>query len=174
METDVAQHLAGVLVVARELRATKVMVPGVDGVNTLAACFLLQKLNELLCNTVYATHGRDYPNLVACSHFAVLTHITLEGSALIGDVQLFLHRIVGVLQSTGKIGLEIVLVNPLALLQVFLCVTDRVAVLDDVLSFGSIIDEHLVTGRSILQKGDGLAIYLNSFALLHRAQANHY
>ena len=51
METDVAQHLAGVLVVARELRTTKVMVPGVDGVNTLAACFLLQKLDELLGNT---------------------------------------------------------------------------------------------------------------------------
>ena len=47
METDVAQHLAGVLVVARELRATKVMVPGVDGVNTLTACFLLQKLLQL-------------------------------------------------------------------------------------------------------------------------------
>ena len=150
------------------------MVPGVDGVNALATCFLLQKLNELLGNTVNATYGWNHPNLVTCSHFAVLAHVTLEGSALVGDVQLLFHRIVGIFQSAGKIGLEIVLVNPLALLQVFLGVTDRVAVLDDVLSFGSIVDEHLVTGRSILQKSDGLAIYLNSLALLHRAQANHY
>ena len=108
------------------------------------------------------------------TRIAVLANIALEGAVLLQDVQLLIHRVVSIFQSTGKVGLEVVLVDPLTLFQVLLGMTDRVAVLDDVLAFRCIVDEHLMSSRSILQQGDGLTIYLNHFALLHWAQANHY
>ena len=150
------------------------MVPCVDGVDSLAVGLLLQEFNKLLCDSVHAAHSRDHPDFVSYTYFAVLANESLEGAVLLCDAQLLVYRVVGVLQSSCKIGLEIILVHPFALLQVLLGVADWITVLDDVLSFGSIVDEHLMSSRSILQQGDGLTIYLNHFALLHWAQANHY
>ena len=81
---------------------------------------------------------------------------------------------IGIFQRTGKVGLEIVLIHPFTLLQILLGMTDRVAILDDVLALGSIIDEHLMTSWSILQESDVLAIHFDNLALLHRTQTNHY
>ena len=174
MEADVTEHLAGILVVARELRAAEVVVPSVDGINAFAFCFLLELLNQFLRYAIHAAYGRNYPDLVSYTDLTVLAHVTHESAVFLLDVQLFIYRIVSIFQSAGKVGLEVILVDPLTLFQIFLSMTDRVTVLDDVLSFRRIVNEHFVSGRSILQEGDRLTIYFDGLALLHRAQANHY
>jgi hypothetical protein len=80
MQTDITENLAGVLVVAGKLRATKIMVPSVDGINALTASLLLQKLYEFLGNTIHATYGWYYPHLVSYTYFAILAYIALEGT----------------------------------------------------------------------------------------------
>ena len=174
MQADVTQHLASVLVVARELGTTEVVMPSMDGVDALAMSLVLEQFHQLLCHAIHAAHGRNYPNFVSHTYLAVLANIALEGAVLLLDVQLLIHRVVSIFQSTGKVGLEVVLVDPLTLFQVLLGMTDRVAVLDDVLAFRCIVDEHLMASRSVLQEGDVLAIHLDYIALLHGAQANHY
>src|SRR5574344_463873 len=116
------------------------MVPCVDGVDSLAVGLLLQEFNKLLCDSVHAAHSRNHPDLVSYTYFAVLANESLEGAVLLCDAQLLVYWVVGVLQSSGKIGLEIILVHPFALLQVLLGVADWITILDDVLSFGSIVD----------------------------------
>ena len=174
MEADVTEHLASILVVARELRTAEVVVPSMDGINALAFCLLLESLNQFFRYAIHAAYGRNYPDFISYANLTVLAHVAQEGAVFLLDVQLLIYRIVSIFQSAGKVGLEVVFVDPLTLFQVFLCMSDRVTVLDDVLSFRHIIDEHFVSGRSILQEGDRLTIYFDGFALLHRAQANHY
>ena len=174
METDVAEYLAGVLVVAGELGTTVVVMPGMDGVDALAAGLLLEKLHQFLGDAVHATYGRNHPNLVSHTDLAILADIALEGAVFLGDVEGLIDWIVCIFQRAGEVGLEVVLVDPLALFQVFLGMTDRVSILDDVRSFRCVLDEHLVTSRCVLQECNGLAVHLDGLALLHRAQANHY
>ena len=174
MQTDITENLAGILVVAGKLRTTEIMVPCMDGINALTASLFLQKLNEFLSNTIHATYGWYYPHLVSYTYFAILAHIALEGTGFLGNVQLLIYWMIGIFQRTGKVGLEIVLIHPFTLLQILLGMTDRLAILDDVLSLGSIIDEYLMTSWSILQESDVLAIHFDNLALLHRTQTNHY
>ena len=145
-----------------------------DGVDALAACLLLEQFYQSFCHAIHAAYCRHHPYLVSYAHLAVLANVAFEGAVLVGDAKFFVHRVVGILQGTCEIGLQIVLVHPFASLQVYLCMTDRIAVFQDVGTCWCVLDEHLVSGRSILQQGDGLAIHLDSLALLHGAQANHY
>ena len=174
MEADVTKHLAGILVVARELRTAEVVVPSVDGINAFAFCFLLELLYQFFRYAIHAAYGRNYPDFISYANLTILADVAQESTVFLLDVQLFIHRIVSIFQSAGKVGLEVILVDPLTLFQIFLSMTDRVTVLDDVLSFRCIVNEHFVSGRSILQEGDRLTIYFDGLALLHRAQANHY
>ena len=86
----------------------------------------------------------------------------------------FFHGVVGILQGSGKVGLEVVLVDPFALFQVFLRMADGVAVFQDIGAFRGIVEQNLVSCWSVLQQGDGLAVNLDGLALLERAEANHY
>ena len=122
-----------------------------DGVNTFATCFFLEEFYQFLSHAVYAAHGRNYPYFVSYAYFAILANVALEGAVFLGDVQLLVYRVVGIFECTCKIGLEVVLVYPFARLEIGLCVTDRVAILQDVCTLGCIVDEHLVSCRSILQ-----------------------
>ena len=122
-----------------------------DGVNTFATCFFLKEFYKFLSHAVHAAHGRNYPYFVSYAYFAILANVALEGAVFLSDVQLLLYRVVGIFECTCKIGLEVVLVNPFARLEAGLCVTDRVAILQDVCTLGCIVDEHLVSCRSILQ-----------------------
>ena len=65
---------------------------------------------------------------------------------------------------TRKIGFQVVLIHPLSGFQVFSCMTDGIAVFDDVLSLRSIVDKNFVACRRVLQKGDRLAVHFNGFA----------
>lgn len=150
VKTDVAKHFACVLVVARKLRAAEVVVPCVNSVDALALGFLLEQVDELLGNTVHTANCRNDPNLIAHTYLAILAYIALESTVLVLDVQDLLYRIVGVFQSSGKVGLEVVLVDPFSLFQVFLCMTDRVAVFQDIGSFSSIVYEDFVSCWGVL------------------------
>ena len=122
-----------------------------DGVDAFAACFFLEEFYQLLSHAVNAAHGRNYPYFVSYAYFAILANVALEGAVFLSDVQLLVNRVVGIFERTGKISLEVVLVYPFARLETGLCMTDRVAILQNICTLGSIVDEHLVSCRSILQ-----------------------
>ena len=94
MEHDVAQHLTGVLVIAAQLRAAVVVVPGVDGVDVLAACLFAQLLGQAFGNAVDAAHGGHNPYLIAHAHVAVLAAITLKGAVLFFDIKSLVYRVI--------------------------------------------------------------------------------
>ena len=100
VERDVAQHLAGVLVVATELRASVIMMPGINGVDTLLSSLLAEQFSKTFGNTVHATHGRHNPYLVAHAHFAVFPYIPLERPVLYRNVKGVFHRLVRVGERT--------------------------------------------------------------------------
>ena len=81
----------------------------------------------------------------------VLADIALECAVLNRDAEFLINRIVCIFESSCEVGLEIVLVYPFSCLEVFDGMTDRVAILYDVLTFLLVGKKNLVTGRSVLQ-----------------------
>ena len=73
-----------------------------------------------------------------------------------------------VFERAAEVGLEIVLVDPVAGLHVLTGMTDGVAVLDDVFAFFDVGDEYFVTCRSVLIQRDLLAVDGDDVALLFR------
>ena len=146
------------------------MVPGPDGVNVTPASLHHQAVGEAFGNAVDAADGGHNPYFVAYADVAVLAHVTLKGSIFVFDGKLFVDRLIRVFERAAKIGLEIVLVDPVAGLQVLAGVTDGIAVLDDVFTFFDVGDEYFVTSRSVLVQCDLLAVELNDVALLLRCE----
>ena len=140
------------------------MVPGVDGVNVLASRLCQQLVNQALGNAVDAAHRGHNPYLVAHAHVAVLAAIALKGSVLVFNAKFLVDRIVCVLERTAEIGLEVVLVHPVARLQVAARMADGVAVLDDVLALLDVAQQHLVACRHVLGQYDTFAANLNDVA----------
>ena len=126
-------------------------------------------MSQTLGNAVDATYSRHNPNLVAHAHVAVLADIALEGTALfldMVDVTLGVNGLVGIFQRTREVGLQVVLVHPVAGLHVLTGVADGVAVLDDVLTLFDVLDQHFMSCRGVLVHCDLLAVYLYDVALL--------
>lgn len=135
VQHDVAQYLAGGLMVFGELRAAEVMVPGVNGVDAVETCLHLELLGQVLGNAVDASYGRHNPYFVAYADVAVLALVAFEGALFLGDGEFLAHGVVGVLESACKVCLEVVLVHPRSCFEGLACVADRVAVFDYVLAF---------------------------------------
>ena len=100
MQTDIAQHLTGVLVVARELRTTVVVVPSIDGVDALLLGLLFQFFHQPLSDAVYTAHSRYHPYLVAHTYITILTYITLKGAIFFFDGKFLVNRLVCVFERT--------------------------------------------------------------------------
>ncbi len=145
------------------------MVPGPDGVDIFAASLRHELVGHALGNAVDAAYSGHNPYLVAHANVAVLAYIALEGTALVLDmidVALGVNGIVGIFQRTREVGLQVVLVHPVAGLHVLTGVTDWVAVLDDILTFFDVLDQYFMSCRGVLVHCDLLAVYLYDVALL--------
>ena len=139
VQADVAQHLARVLVVVRQLRASVVVVPGIDGIDgAVVSNFLSQLVGQSFGNAVDAAYRRYNPYFVTYAYITVLADVAPEGSVLDGNVKLLAHRLVRVLQRTAEVCLQVVFVHPVAGFHVLAGMADRVAVLDDVFAFAYI------------------------------------
>ena len=149
-------------------------MPCIYSVDVLLAGFLAQLVGQSFGNTIYASHGRHNPYLVAHSHVTVLSYISLEGSVLLGDIQLVVHRFVGISQRAFEIRLQVVLVHPVTRLQVGDGMSDRITIFNNVLTGRSVVDEHLVSSRSVLVKSDGFSIHFNYVTFFHCFKANHH
>ena len=121
---------------------------------------------------VDASQSRHYPYLIAHTHVAILTHIALKGTVLVFDGKLLINRLVSIFERAGEVGLQVILVHPVASLQVFACMTNGIAILDDVLALLHIDNEHLVTGRCVLVQYDLFPVDLDDVALVLCLQAN--
>ena len=174
MEHNVAKHLAGVLVVARQLGATIVVVPRMDGIHALAPCLLLQQLHQLLGNAIHTPHGGHNPHLVADSHFAIPPDVSLEGHLFVGDGERLVDGVVFVGERTREVGLQVVLVHPTARFQSRASMSDGIAVFDDILALSHVLQQNLVAGWRVLEQRDGATVHLDSLALFHRTQAHHH
>ena len=98
VEADVAEHLAGVLVVARELRTAEVVMPGVDGVDTFLTGLFLEGIHQTFGDAVHTAHSRYNPYFVSHTDITVLADITLKGSVFFFDVKLLVYRIICVFE----------------------------------------------------------------------------
>ena len=129
-------------------------MPGVDGVDALAACLLAQEVDQSLGNAVDAAYCGYNPNLVANTDIAVLAAIAHERAILALDAQFLVDGMISVVQRSREISLQIVFVHPIAGFQILTGMADGIAVLDDVLTLLHVLDEYLVSCRCILIDGD--------------------
>ena len=181
VEHDVAQYLARVLVVVRELRAAVVVVPGMQGLAAQHAAFcaffgqfLLHELDDALGHSVDASHRRHYPHLVSDAHFAVPSHVALEGKVLLRNAKFFVHRVILVGERARKVSLQVVLVHPLARLQVDGGVAYRIAIFQDVLAGGCVDEQNLMSGGHVLTEHSLQTVYFDAFASLHGAKGHYH
>jgi hypothetical protein len=77
VEHDVTKNLACCLMILRELRASVVMMPGMNSINAIKASFGFEFLCQLLRNAVYATYGRNNPDLVSNTYITIFADIAL-------------------------------------------------------------------------------------------------
>ena len=136
--------------VFRELGTAIVVMPSIDTINTFQFGFVAQFLCQFLSDTVDAANRGNDPNLISYAHISIFTFIALEGAVFFLDGQFFTNRIVRIFEGAGKIGLQVVLIHPVACFQVLQGMTDGIAVFDDVLTLFDILDEYFVTCRSVL------------------------
>ena len=76
------------------------MMPGIDRVDALFACFFLQLINETLGNAVYTTYGRHNPYLIAHAYIAILTDITFKGTFFVFNLKRLVYRIIRIFECT--------------------------------------------------------------------------
>ena len=72
--------------VTRQLRTAIVVVPGMNGVNALAASLLGELVHQTLSDAVDAAYCRHYPYLVTDAHLSILTDVAFKGALLVFDV----------------------------------------------------------------------------------------
>ena len=161
VQTDVAQHTAGVLVVTAELGAAVVVVPRKDlrfKIGDLRFNFFAELLGKAFGDAVDTADGGYDPELVADTHITVLAAVATESDVLMGYGEGFAYWLVGVFEGARKVGLEVVLVHPLACTEVGDGMSDGVAILDDILTLAHIADEYLMACWGVLEQGDGSAV----------------
>ena len=141
-----------IFVVVAELRTAVVVREGHDGVHVLAVSLAPQSLGQLAHNAVDASHGRDYPYLVANPDVAVLALITLESQTLVRRRDVDQLRVVAVFEQAVEVGFDVVLVHPLAFGLGLAGMTDRITVFDHIFALGQILERKLVTGRHVRHK----------------------
>ena len=116
------------------------MMPCVDAVNTLTACFLAKLCSQAFSDAIHTADGRHNPYFVAHADVAISTLVGFERTILVGYAKFFVDRFVLVFQRTAEVGLQVVFVHPVACLHGLTGMTDRVAVFDDVVTLLNIFD----------------------------------
>ena len=150
------------------------MMPGIDGVDAFFACLFLQFTHQSFSNAIHTADGGYDPYLITHTHITVLTDIALERAVLLLDAKFFVYGVIGVFKGTGEIRLQIVLIHPVACLQVGFGMTDGIAILDDVSTLGGILDQDLVPCWRVLVDGNLQSVNLNDVTLLFRLQTDYH
>ena len=145
-------------------------MPGVNGIDVLAARFTYQLVNQSFGYAVDAAHGGYYPYLITHANITVLAAIALEGTILDGNTKFLVYRLVGIIQCAAKVGLQVVFVYPVSSLHSLKCMSDGVTVFDDVFACCHVFDEHLMASRCVLVKCNTQTINFNQIPLLLRLQ----
>ena len=114
MKHYVSQDLPSVLMVSTKLWAAEIVVPSVNSVNAFASGSFFEPRHKFLGDAVYTSNGGHNPYFISDSYFAILSYISFETLILVFYGQRFVDRIVWISKSAGKIGLQIILVNPLS------------------------------------------------------------
>lgn len=175
MMYHVAQNLLGVLVVFAQLRAAEVMgevEDAVDAFNLVTTKGSTSLFDNLFDDTVDATYGRDDPDLVADAYLAIGTNIALEGE-LLTRWFIFLQSLdvdVAVVKRSGKVGLDILVIEIGTLLDGVTSMANGEAVLDDVLTFGKVLECALVTCGYVGNKGNLLTVNIDNCTFLQRLE----
>ena len=146
-----------------QLRAAVIVRECHDCVHAFALCLTAQAFRQLVDDAVYTAHRGDNPYLVAHSHITVFAAITFEGQVLVRNIQIHFGGIVCIFQQSGKIGLDVVFVHPVALLLSGAGVADGITVFNHIFAFRKILQRELVPGRNIFVQDDFLAVYYELF-----------
>ena len=163
MEHHVAEYLLRVLVVVAELRASVVVGEGEDAVDSFSAGLGVEAVYDLLCDSVDASYGRDYPQFVAYAGLSVRAQITFK-SAFSAFADAFLHGTTldaGIVELSFEVGLYVVVVKKRSLSDVVAGMADREAVFDDVFILLDVGEGELVTCRNIRFQGEGHSLHIH-------------
>ena len=150
------------------------MVPGIDGIDTFLSCLFLQLTDQPFGNAIHTAYGWYDPYLITHTHITVLTDIAFEGAVLLRDAQFFIYGVVCVFEGTREIRLQIVLIHPVASLQIFLGMANGITIFDDVSTLGRIFDQNLMTCWCVLVDGNFLSVDLNDVSFLFRLQTDYH
>ncbi len=160
MEHHVAEYLLGVFVVVAELRAAIVVGKSEDAVDTLGSGLSVDAVHYLLDDAVDASHCGDDPELVADAYLPVGTHIAakcrflaFESRAGSGAV-VAVDGYVGVVELTLEVGLDVVVVEEMALGYGVARVTDGKSVFDDVFALGDVAQGKFMTRGNVAYERD--------------------
>ena len=121
--------------IVAKLWATVVVRESHDGIYPFSFRFTAQAFGQLSDDAVNATYSRDNPDFISYADITIFTAVTFKSEVFMRDIQSNLSRMVGILQQSGKISLDIRFIHPVSLFFCHTGMTDRVAVLDYVLAF---------------------------------------
>ena len=111
------------------------MMPGMNSINAVETSLCFKTFCQLLCYAVYTADSRNNPNLIAYADITILADVALERAVLNRDAEFLINRIVCIFESSCEVGLDVVLVYPFSSLEILGCMTDRIAVFNDILTF---------------------------------------
>ena len=151
MADQSCQKFSGLRKVIAELAASERMRPAVKSVDRTFYKVLI-RVDELLCDTVHAADDRNDPELVADGCSAVLSEVAVEGPGS-GIRQVIDLVVVNVFTAFREAGVDVVGVDPLAFFDIACRDSDRIAVLDDRLTFCDIVEGDLVSSHNVLSGG---------------------
>ena len=154
MIDQVCQNLTGMLLIVAHLRTT-VRMRECDNLFHTAFNECIGLLCDGCCHVVDTANGGDDPDLVTNAYFTVGTVEAHEGH-IFRLLLLYGSGIVGVLQQISQSGLNIMSMDPAALCDVLLGITDTVTIFDDLTALGNVTDCHLMSCGDLLSGGNGL------------------
>jgi len=154
MIDQVCQNLTGMLLVITHL-GTTIGMRECDNLFHTALNECIGLLCNGGCHVVDTANGGDDPDLVTNTYFAVRT-VEAHKSHIFRLLLLYRSGVVGVLQQIAQSGLYIMSMDPAALCDVLLGITDTVTVFDDLAAFGNIKNSHLMSCWDLLSGGNGL------------------
>ena len=107
------------------------------------------------CHVVDTANGGNDPDLVTNTYFAIGT-VEAHESHVFRLLLLYGSGVVGILQQIAQSGLYIMSMDPAALCDVLLGITDTVTVFNDLAALGNVTDRHLMSCGDLLSGGNGL------------------
>ena len=154
MVDQVCQNLTGMLLIVTHL-GTSVRMRECNNFFHAAFNKCIGLLCDGGCHVVDTANGGDDPDLVTNAYFTVGT-VEPHESNIFCLLLLYGSGIVSVLQQIAQSGLNIMSMDPAALCDVLLGITDTVTVFDDLAAFGNVNNCHLMSCGDLFSGGNGL------------------